>query len=266
MKIPRLALAALLAVAPTIATAPTGHAQSADDLNATAVSASPLAGAYSNGFRYVHIAQRDDRVCVAAFFDREGQAAALDDALEQIRQEAAAAEAELEALLQQQVNEQRQQVIALLADEALLNRAIASDQISPEQAAQLERFRNDPSALDQFLEEQVRETRQRASAEIEQRRRLVESEIAETANTAANFQTFQGVISVARTAPLNIYATDTADIVLLPQENGLVLLGTPDRLVNYIPLDETVEDAPNLLERAEMQSCLTAEAPFRESL
>ena len=211
----------------------------------------------------MQLAQTSDRLCVAAFFDGEGQAAALGDALEQVRQEAEAANAELEQVLQQQIGERRQQVLLLLADEELLNSAISTEQISPEQAEQLERFRNDLGALDDFLEEQVAEARQIARADIEQRRIAIESEINETASQAANFQTFQGITSIAPTSLPGILTTSAADIILLPQTNGLLLMGEPSRLVNYVPVDESEEDVPDLLDSADMQACLATQDPFR---
>ncbi|MEL6250113.1 MAG: hypothetical protein AAFR15_19125 [Cyanobacteria bacterium J06627_15] len=258
MSIPSVILAGFLVVGLPVAAV----AQNERTAEATQL----LEGTYSNGFRYVQLAQANDRVCMATFFDRVGQAAALDQTLEQIRQEAVAAEAELERILRQQMSEQRQQMMALLADDALLSRAIANSQITAEQAEQIERFRNDPGALDQSLEEQVNDARQAARAEIEQRRIAVETELSETANAAANFQFFQGITSVVPTSLLNIYATAAADIVLLPQANGLVLVGEPNRLVNYVPIDDGVQDYPNLLASSDMQTCLAAQEPFRIEL
>lgn len=253
MIIPLLALTGLLGVTPPTTaldqditptgitptgTTPTHLTQTeADPAGQTSTLDEPplVLGTFNNGFRYVQIAQDGGRVCLATFFDNEGQAIALNQALGQVRQEAAAAETELEDVLQQQISERRQGILALLADDELLSRTIANEQITPEQVEQIEQFRNNPNALDQFLENQLNEARQAADIEIEQRRISIETELNETASNAANFPAFQGITSVVSTPLPDVYATAADDVILLPQVNGLLLLGLPSQLVSYGP-------------------------------
>lgn len=254
MTISLLALASLLTVnSPSVTLA-----QAAELENAARV-----VGTFSNGFRYVQVAQDGDRVCVAAFFDAAGQAEALNLTVAEIRGEAAAALAELDEVLALQIEERRQGILALLADDELLNFAIANDQLTPEQAEQIEGFRNDPAALDAFLDGQAEDARQAARDEIEERRVAVEAEITTTADNAANFPAFEGIVSVTPATPLAIFATAEADMIVLPQENGLLLSGAPTRLVSYGPVDESAQDFPNRLNSDAMQACLSAQEPFR---
>ena len=221
------------------------------------------AGTYSNGFRYVQVAQRAERICVAAFFDEAGQAVALEEALSQVRQEAESAEAELEQLLEQEISERRQGILALLADDELLSQAIAAEQLTAEQVEQIEGFRGNPDALNQFLTEQGEATLQSAKAEIQQRRIAIEDDLTATAEEAASFQTFQGLASLAPAASLDVLTTDTADILVMPQDNGLLIVGEPNRLVSYIPVEEIPAETPTFLDSEDMQACLSAEEPFR---
>jgi hypothetical protein len=86
--------------------------------------------------------------------------------LDQVSQEAAQAKTQLEQRLGQEVNQQRQQVQALLSNPDLLKQAVASGQVSQEQATQIEKFRNDPKGLETFLNQQAAQLKTRLETEI----------------------------------------------------------------------------------------------------
>lgn len=91
-------------------------------------------------------------------------------ALAQVQEQATLAENQLEGRLGQELTQQRSQIDALLQDEQQLNQAIESGQVPAEQADLLRQFRNDPAALDQFLNERVQTFRQEIQTEIGTRR------------------------------------------------------------------------------------------------
>lgn len=92
------------------------------------------------------------------------------EALEQIQQEATTAESQLEGRLSQELQQQRSQIDALIENDDLLTQAIESGQVPQEQAALLRQFREDPAALDQFLQERVGQFRGQIQQEIGGRR------------------------------------------------------------------------------------------------
>ena len=90
--------------------------------------------------------------------------------LEQITQEANQAQSQLNAEVNAEVQQQRQQIVQLLENEELLEQAIASGQVPEEQAGLLRQFRDDPAALDQYIEQRVGELRTQFETEIGSRR------------------------------------------------------------------------------------------------
>jgi len=90
--------------------------------------------------------------------------------LAQITQEADQAQTELGTRLNAEVQQQRQQIIQLLENEDLLDQAIASGQVPEQQAGLLQQFRDDPAALDQYIEQRVSELRTQFETEIGTRR------------------------------------------------------------------------------------------------
>lgn len=103
------------------------------------------------------------------------------EALEQIQQEATTAETQLEGRLSQELQQQRGQIDALIADEDLLAQAIESGQVPQEQAALLRQFREDPQALDQFLQDRVGQFRTQIQQEIGGRREEATQQIRQEA-------------------------------------------------------------------------------------
>lgn len=89
---------------------------------------------------------------------------------EQISQEATQAEAQLDSRLNAEVGQQQGQISQLLANPQQLAQALQSGQVTQEQAALLEEFRDDPAALDQFLEERAGQLRTQLQTEIGMRR------------------------------------------------------------------------------------------------
>jgi hypothetical protein len=90
--------------------------------------------------------------------------------LAQITQEADQAQTELGTRLNAEVQQQRQQIVQLLENEELLEQAIASGQVPEQQAELLRGFRDDPAALDQYIEQRVGELRTQFETEIGTRR------------------------------------------------------------------------------------------------
>ncbi|MEL6135835.1 MAG: HpsJ family protein [Cyanobacteria bacterium J06626_23] len=92
------------------------------------------------------------------------------EALSRLAEEATQAETQLGQTLSQRLAQQRGQIDALLQDEDLLNQALSSGQVSEEQAAQIQEFKNNPESLDTFLQEQVTQAQTEAQTEIGTRR------------------------------------------------------------------------------------------------
>lgn len=92
------------------------------------------------------------------------------DALTQVTEEATQATSQLEQRLGAEVSQQRNQIDALLQDEARLQQAIESGQVSQEQAARIEEFRSNPQSIDQFLQQQAGQLETQLKTEIGTRR------------------------------------------------------------------------------------------------
>jgi hypothetical protein len=90
--------------------------------------------------------------------------------LAQITQEADQARTQLDTRLSAEVQQQRQQIVQLLENEDLLDQAIATGQVPEQQAELLRQFRDDPPALDQYIEQRVGELRTQFETEIGTRR------------------------------------------------------------------------------------------------
>ncbi|MBD2460182.1 hypothetical protein H6G89_03910 [Oscillatoria sp. FACHB-1407] len=90
--------------------------------------------------------------------------------LARINEEATQAETQLDGRLQLEVGQQRQQLEQLLANPEQLDQVLASGQLPEDQATQLREFRQNPQALDQFVERRVGELRQQFQTEIGLRR------------------------------------------------------------------------------------------------
>ncbi|NET38574.1 MAG: hypothetical protein F6K19_42370 [Cyanothece sp. SIO1E1] len=99
------------------------------------------------------------------------------EALERVSQQATEAESQLETRLNSEVTQQRGQIDALIQDPNLLNQAIQSGQVPQEQAGLFQQFKNDPQALNQFLDERAGQFRQRIQTEIGTRREGAERQI-----------------------------------------------------------------------------------------
>lgn len=92
------------------------------------------------------------------------------EAIERIKQDASQAEAQLNNRLQTEVGQQRQQIEQLIANPEQIDRAREAGQITLDQATQLQQFRQNPKALDQFIEKRVGEVKGKLQTEIGQRR------------------------------------------------------------------------------------------------
>ncbi|NEP20438.1 MAG: hypothetical protein F6J97_26750, partial [Leptolyngbya sp. SIO4C1] len=92
------------------------------------------------------------------------------EALTQVAQEADQAASELEQRLGAEVSQQRSQIDTLLQDQERLNQAVESGQVTEEQAAQIEQFRQNPEAVDDYLQQQAAQLETRLKTEIGSRR------------------------------------------------------------------------------------------------
>lgn len=88
------------------------------------------------------------------------------DAIAQVETEAQQASSELEGRLSADISQRRAQIDALLQDDAQLQAAIASGNLDEAQRAQIEQFRDDPEALNEFLNSQVGEAQSQLQTRI----------------------------------------------------------------------------------------------------
>ncbi len=102
-------------------------------------------------------------------------------ALAQVERDANQAATQLEERLQGELNQQQSQLQLLFQQEDTLQRAIESGQI-PEEVL---RFKDDPAALDEFLNQRVGEARQRIETEIGTRREDARGQIKQEAIKSA---------------------------------------------------------------------------------
>ncbi|MEG4325585.1 hormogonium polysaccharide biosynthesis protein HpsJ [Microcoleus sp. herbarium5] len=110
----------------------------------------------------------------------------LKDALAQVDQEAGEAEGQLEAELkspqfkaqvEQLKSQRRTQIGALLQDDGKLQEALKSPEVPKELKAVLQESKNDPKALDKFLEQQAQSLPTQARNEIRTRKQQKEKEL-----------------------------------------------------------------------------------------
>lgn len=110
----------------------------------------------------------------------------LQDALAQVDREAGQAEGQLEAQItsdqfkaqiEQLKNQRRTQIAALLQDEGKLQQALQSSDVPQELKTVLRNSKNDPKALDNFLEQQAQELPAQARNEIRTRKQQKEKEL-----------------------------------------------------------------------------------------
>ncbi len=110
----------------------------------------------------------------------------LKDALVQVDREAGQAEGQLEAQIksaqfkaqiEQLKSQRRSQIAALLQDEGKMAQALKSPEVPKELKAVLQESKNDPKALDKFLEQQAQELPNQARNEIRTRKQQKEKEL-----------------------------------------------------------------------------------------
>ena len=110
----------------------------------------------------------------------------LKDTLAQVDKEAGQAEAQLEAQIkseqfkaqvEQLKSQRRSQIGALLQDDGKLQQALKSPEVPKELKAVLQESKNDPKALDKFLEQQAQELPAQARNEIRTRKQQKEKEL-----------------------------------------------------------------------------------------
>ncbi len=110
----------------------------------------------------------------------------LKDALVQVEREAGQAEGQLEAQIksdqfkaqiEQLKSQRRTQIAALLQDEGKMAQALKSPEVPKELKAVLQESKNDPKALDKFLEQQAQELPNQARNEIRTRKQQKEKEL-----------------------------------------------------------------------------------------
>jgi hypothetical protein len=110
----------------------------------------------------------------------------LKEALAQVDREAGQAEGELEAQIksdqfkgqiEQLKNQRRAQIAALLQDDGKLQQALQSSDVPQELKTVLRNSKNDPKALDNFLEQQAQELPTQARNEIRTRKQQKEKEL-----------------------------------------------------------------------------------------
>lgn len=88
------------------------------------------------------------------------------EALAQVDKEATQATSQLQQRLNTDVAQRRSQITSLLNNEDQFKAAIASGNLDEAQRAQIEQFRNDPAALDEFLKAQAGEAQTQLQTRI----------------------------------------------------------------------------------------------------
>jgi hypothetical protein len=110
----------------------------------------------------------------------------LKDTLAQVDKEAGQAEDQLEvqiksdqfkAQIEQLKEQRRSQISVLLQDEGKLQQALKSPEVPKELKTVLEQSKNDPKALDKFLEQQAQELPNQARSEIRTRKQQKQKEL-----------------------------------------------------------------------------------------
>jgi len=99
------------------------------------------------------------------------------EALSQVASEATEATSELEQRLSADLNARRTQIAALLENEEQLQAAIASGELDEAQLAQIERFRNNPEELNNFLNSQVGEAQNQLQTRIGEQQKEAEARL-----------------------------------------------------------------------------------------
>jgi hypothetical protein len=106
------------------------------------------------------------------------------DTLTQVTEEATQASSQLEQRLNTEVSQQRSQINTLVQNPDLLQQALSSGRITQEQANQIKQFRNDPAALDKFLQEQATKLQSQVQTEIGSRREQAQKRVRAEATKA----------------------------------------------------------------------------------
>ncbi len=110
----------------------------------------------------------------------------LKEAIVQVEREAGQAEGQLEAQIkspqfkaqiEQLKSQRRSQIAELLQDEGKMAQALKSPEVPKELKAVLQESKNDPKALDKFLEQQAQELPSQARNEISTRKQQKEKEL-----------------------------------------------------------------------------------------
>ncbi|MGA1475559.1 MAG: HpsJ family protein, partial [Prochlorothrix sp.] len=75
--------------------------------------------------------------------------------------------------------QERARITALLQNEAQLNQAISSGQISIDQATLLQQFRDQPDSLEEYLSQQVEQEQERATTALQEQQSNAERQAQE---------------------------------------------------------------------------------------
>ncbi|MEB3272887.1 MAG: HpsJ family protein [Prochlorothrix sp.] len=101
------------------------------------------------------------------------------ETLVSIQQQAQELSAQAQQTLNAQVEQERARITALLQNEAQLNQAISSGQISIDQATLLQQFRDQPDSLEEYLSQQVEQEQERATTALQEQQSNAERQAQE---------------------------------------------------------------------------------------
>ncbi len=104
-----------------------------------------------------------------------------DTALQRISQEASQAEGQIDPRLQAEVQRQRNIIGSLLKDDRQLAQAIAAGALPSEQVNLLQKFKQNPQSVEEFLDTQSKQARDKLQAEIRIRKEEAEKQTNSTA-------------------------------------------------------------------------------------
>lgn len=90
--------------------------------------------------------------------------------LESVNEQATRAEGELSQAVENQLQQERNRIQALLQNEKLLQEAIAGGQLEGEQVALLQQFQANPDSVESYLQEEAQKETERLTTEIANRK------------------------------------------------------------------------------------------------
>lgn len=116
------------------------------------------------------------------------------DSLERINEQATRAQGELSQAVDNQLQQERNRIQALLQNEKLLQEAIAGGQLQGEQVALLQQFQAQPDSVEPYLQEEAQKETERLTTEIASRKEQDTQEVERGAWKASSRTVFSSLL------------------------------------------------------------------------